>query len=545
MENFTSTTHFSTNGNLSERMKVLALTFRFSKGNARLKLTSENEYYTFEKSTRPDAFNDNRALLPTMSAKVELVKGQVVPSVKYLQQTKNQHWDYIFGIGRYWFSKKHSSQVRIDLPFSLVEKNQNCVHNGVISTLIDKDTQHTTSFYQISSETCIYFQADMWGIGTVDLSEIDSLEIPPRNEKIIGFSIKPITDNSLSISTESLLNNMPTEKVSLLGMHIDDEIFQSQCPTRAGNYPFCSQLVLPSYSTAKSIFAGMSFQILTKQYPELPQHRVSDWIAECPADKWQDVTFNDLLNMTTGNYLSKSDGVDEAAEHSQRFFTAFTHQDKLAYSCHHFSKQEPAGQTFVYHSSDTYLLGTALDNFLSAKSATKKDVYDDLWLPIIANNLNLSEVARKGRRTNDQEAQFVSGYGLFFLPADIAKIVRYMSSGYEDKSTQSNATFSAHISSPASAQMISRSTATDYKAIRYLDSFWLANAQEALNCEDELWLPFMSGYGGIAIVFLPENKQYYFYSDSGKHGWFSAIKSIHQKTPLCKMRVLDIKREKL
>ena len=36
-----------------------------------------------------------------------------------------------------------------------------------------------------------------------------------------------------------------------------------------------------------------------------------------------------------------------------------------------------------------------------------------------------------------------------------------------------------------------------------------------LGCDDSLWVAYMSGYGGINIVFLPNDMVYYYFSDGG------------------------------
>ena len=49
-------------------------------------------------------------------------------------------------------------------PFALVEINANCVHNGVLGFLYRADGRISKAAYQVSSETCAYFKADLWGL---------------------------------------------------------------------------------------------------------------------------------------------------------------------------------------------------------------------------------------------------------------------------------------------------------------------------------------------------------------------------------------------
>ena len=49
------------------------------------------------------------------------------------------------------------------LPFSVQQKNENCLHNGLLSFLIADSGQISDVIYQISSETCLYFKFNLLG----------------------------------------------------------------------------------------------------------------------------------------------------------------------------------------------------------------------------------------------------------------------------------------------------------------------------------------------------------------------------------------------
>ena len=51
---------------------------------------------------------------------------------------------------------------RATFPFTLVERNQNCTHDGVMAFLFD-DQQISHVRYQVTTETCLYRKFDMWG----------------------------------------------------------------------------------------------------------------------------------------------------------------------------------------------------------------------------------------------------------------------------------------------------------------------------------------------------------------------------------------------
>ena len=53
---------------------------------------------------------------------------------------------------------------RAALPFSLVQRGENCTHNGVMSFLFKSDGSVSRVAFEIASETCLYFKFDLWGL---------------------------------------------------------------------------------------------------------------------------------------------------------------------------------------------------------------------------------------------------------------------------------------------------------------------------------------------------------------------------------------------
>ena len=55
---------------------------------------------------------------------------------------------------------------RASLPFALIQRNQNCVHNGEMTFLFSNSATPNISnvYYQITQETCYPMKFDMWGM---------------------------------------------------------------------------------------------------------------------------------------------------------------------------------------------------------------------------------------------------------------------------------------------------------------------------------------------------------------------------------------------
>jgi hypothetical protein len=71
--------------------------------------------------------------------------------------------------------------------------------------------------------------------------------------------------------------------------------------------------------------------------------------------------------------------------------------------------------------------------------------------------------------------------------------------------------------------------------VRYYHSFWARHFTKAeyptLSCD--LWAPYMSGYGGISIVMLPNGVIFYVFSDAEEFVFNDAVLETGKLAPLC------------
>ncbi len=539
---------FLAQGTQSQTTLLTHGSFTFSRKAkmARLQLTQDSDVYQFEKRTRPEAFSKQRKTLPKMTIPFVQFKNKIIPINRGLQITEHPHWDFVVGTGNIWQEASDNNFSRISMPFSLIEKNQNCVHNGALTFLINDEGKTSHFYYQISSETCLYYKVDLWGKGYVDYQS----ETTANNEFVINQYKQEIANHipkqrienlkehseNIQISKIAMVDSISPTDMSSFGVIYNGTYYASKCQTRFGDYPFCQQLVLPSYSTAKSIFAGIAMMYLAKDYPTIFKEEVNAWIKECQGDNWQGVTFGHLVNMATGNYQSIGHSFDEAAEHSQLFFKAKSHQDKINYSCRQFSRKSLPGSTFVYHTSDTYLLGTALSAFIKNKLVTSDknknaDLFDIIFKQHLWPELKLSPIAYSTRRTADSAQQPFVGYGLFFTQDDIVKLTQFLI----NEKTQS----SSLLSHEQAYETLHRNQTykemhSQYPFIHYINGFWKRDVTKLLQCKKETWLPYLLGYGGINIVLAKNNLQYFYFSDSDHYLWQDAIKELNTLTSLCR-----------
>jgi CubicO group peptidase (beta-lactamase class C family) len=322
------------------------------------------------------------------------------------------------------------------------------------------------------------------------------------------------------------------DDATVYGYVVNGVHYRSNCPTRYGPYPYCDVLDLPSYSLAKSLVGSITYQLIIARWPEFATIPVSELIPECktPDKRWDDVFPIHLLDMTTGNYDSMIINVDDDSDVMQTFFLAESHGDKVRFSCQAWPRKSSPGTQWAYHTSDTYLLGVAMNSFLKQKLGTQADIYLDLLYPLVFKPLELSPTLQWTQRTYDKISQPFSGYGLIFHADDIARLAQALNSDQSTTQYLDSVNFEGSVlpaNSPAN-------TFYDANGLSYSRGFWGVDASRWMICKDITWIPFMSGYGGIVVAMFPDGSVYYYFTDSNQHGFRHAAVEANKAINYCK-----------
>ena len=314
----------------------------------------------------------------------------------------------------------------------------------------------------------------------------------------------------------------------MFGLIDSNNHYVSSCMTRLGNYPFCDQILLPSYSLAKSIAGTFSLSLLESQYGSISNLYVSDLVPECYGRKWKNVTLNNLSDMSTGQYFKSIHDFDESSVASSEVIFMFEeHKDKIKKACSAFPKKTKPGTRFVYHTSDTYILGLALNNYLQSNS-NRKDYFNDVLIPFLESN-NLSQTSQSVLATNDNIKQSYTGWGMFFLRSDLDRLATIIHNIKNNSSTQLTYLYDALNPNDNNSLLAIPSV-----NIYYNNGFWSRKFDKNIfNCSEDVWIPFMSGFGGITFAFFPNGMSYYYFSDGYEFAWESAIFSSHSIKPFC------------
>jgi hypothetical protein len=464
----------------------------------------------------------------------------VIPLVTGVQRRRHPYWEILLLPGTAWQEAGDQGWTRVSVPFALQERAANCTHNGVMSWLF-RDNEISRVAYQVVSETCGYFKADLWGVvdagyvprdlagrAAAAVARFDAhreRRLPVRTLARLAVDYPTIDAANLGVG-----DGIPSEDISVLGLVVDGVHYRSDCPTRQGPHPFCASLALPSYSTAKSIFASIATMRLERLYPGISQSRIADLVPECDNEAWRDVTIENALDMATGNFLSTDPNADEDSLPHEGFVFEDGHAEKLAFACNHFPRKAEPGTTFVYHTSDTYLVGVVLQRLVDRKGGG--DVYDSVLLEPIWKVLGLSTQLDVTKRTYDEQDQPFTGYGLTYEADDIVRIASWLANagGMLDEEPMLD---------PAMLDAALRRSPDDTGLragrdnLEYNNGFWAYNAGPSLGCTAPVWVPFMSGVSGITVAMFPNGVIYYYFSDSYVFRWQSGRQAAHMIEPLC------------
>lgn len=472
--------------------------------------------------------------LPPMSFKFVQSGSHLIPVDQALIYTGHAHWNYMVAPGRVWQEAGDAGMARASFPFALIERNQNCVHNGVMTFLFDAKTVSNVR-YQITQETCLYFKFNMSGQlkATYTPSTIANAEALSAahftwlEHQLPTQPITALAETYPEVNLEALTEGFTPEHITTYGVYYNGVNYTGACLTRYGAYPYCAAMRLPSYSTAKSALAGVAYLRLAERYdPNLGELFIKDLLPQ--AARWVAVTLGDTLDMTTGHYERTAYMLDEYYSSSaSQFILAEGQGDKLTYALQYSAVSAP-GQQWVYHSTDTYLATQAMYAFLQKQTRQQTDLFDLLVADIFAP-LHFSLGSQQSLRTNNRATGRAMGsHGMFFTQDDIAKLAAFLTVGQ-------GAIDGVQLLNPdllaATLQRdpTDRGVQTPNGEFWYNNSFWAKDYSEPCSYT----VVFMSGYGGITVAMLPNHATYYIFSDNSEFTFDSAVAELQQLGETC------------
>jgi len=498
------------------------------------------------------------AHLPPFSFQFVQDGSYLIPAQQGLVITGSPAWNYIIGSGRVWREDDDKGYMRASFPFALVERNANCVHNGEMTFLFNSANKRNISNvrYQITQETCIYSKFNMWGqlaaaytpgkvANSAALKDEEAAEIADRlPTKPLSDLAKDYPDSGVNVANLVAGFRSPAD-ITAYGLYINGVNYISDCQTRYGTYAFCANMRLPSYSLAKSSFAGLALMWLGQKYgsgvySQLIRNYVPQYV---DGGEWTHVSFNNVSDMATGNFISSRFEADEDSAQEWKFLRAESYSKKIAGAFSPFPHKAAPGTTWVYQTHATFILTQAMDNDLKKRQGSDADIFnairDSVYKPLQMSRGSLTTL----RTGNSQTGRPFGGYGLFFTLDDIAKLGRLLNNdggainGVQilDPVRLRRSLFRTAHPSTLGVPVPDWTKVTVAHTFRYNNLFWAKDMTTAefpqYHCN--FWVPFMSGYGGITVLLLPNGVTYYVFSDNNEFVWYPAVNEINKIAPLC------------
>ena len=489
-----------------------------------------------------DGFDDPRKHLPEFDFEFLQSGTHLIPLQRGITVAEHPDWEFIVEPGRVWSEAGDVGQSRAVIPFSLQQRNANCMHNGLMTFLFD-GVSVSKAYYQIASETCAYFQFDMWGL-------LDASYTP----QVISGASQIASDHQ-----QSLANRMPQKSIadlaidypgvnpnefanpaevspldlSIFGVIVDGTHYVGGCETRYGTHPYCDALRVPSYSTSKTSLAATGAMRLEKLHGDFFSQIIADWVSEAAADPqgdFNDVTINNALDMSTGNFTLPGYFDDESASASNGFFLPETYAEKIDFAVNQYPRQATPGTQMHYHTSDTFLAMTAAQSYHRDKVGFCGDVFDDVVVDDIWAPLGFDAGSLSARRTYDPVQQPIGGLGASYLRDDIAKLGQFLG---VDHGRIDN----VQVLEPEQLAAGKFGTAADpglswISSGLYNNAFWGLNRASIAGCAG-LFVPYMSGFGGITIAIAPSGIVYYYFSDGYSVTWNRAFAEAEEIRSSC------------
>lgn len=480
-----------------------------------------------------------RATLPDFDFAFVADGGVMIPVRRGTVDGDHPAWDWVLEPGAVWREPGEAGWLRAALPFALQERNANCLHNGVLTFAFRPDGTVSKVALEIASETCAYLKFDAWGLfpARLDLSPAPDAEAVVRAyeaESAARLPVRPAGDLTarfpgVDVARLALARPGDGDLPTAWGLVVDGVRYAGPCLTRHGDYPFCAAMDLPSYSTAKSIVGGVGLMRLEALRPGSAGALIRDHVPACAEGRtWDDITLANALDMATGVYSTPGAEADETAPDMAGFFSVPDHASKAAYACRRHNRRAAPGRTFAYHTTDTYLLGAAMADI--ARREGLGDLYTDIVSPLW-RELHLGPTIAGTRRTLDGARQPFTGWGLTYQADDIVRIAGWLAAGarIDGRPALDSGVLDAALQrDPANPGLPAGGP-----NFRYKGGFWARDIGPLLGCGQSLWVPFMSGYGGISVVLLPGDMVFYYFGDSGVFDWAPAAIEAARMKRIC------------
>lgn len=474
-----------------------------------------------------EQFHGQVGRLPDLTLRLATDGRVLVPAQRQPMPGSHPLWQALAGEGSW--ERDATRTLVLKLPLDLLEQGANCIHYGTLEATLPVGGEGT-AVLQVTGQTCEYFKFRARFQGSARWRPAGVAVAPAHESRFPVYNLEQLQrDTGIEGARLAPPEGVSAEHLTVAGLLLDGRHYQSGCAAAAGVSRRCEQLPLPSFSLSKSLVAGVALMRLERLVPGSSQRTIGELLPACGKD-WDQVTLRQALDMQTGRYDSPVYFADEDAAIASPLFLAPGHAAKLAWACTAYPRREAAGERWVYHTGDTYILVSAMAALLrELRDDERADLYSDLLHGEAWSRLSLGPLAAFTRRTADAAAQPFGGWGQLLTADDLLQLGLWLAAQGRQPELLDPDMIRAAITPRGALPGVAAGSA----GLRYQHGFWLLDAAPTLGCAQPYWIPFLSGHGGITLALLNENTLYYYVSDNNEFRWLSAVVAVHQQRPLC------------
>jgi len=465
----------------------------------------------------------------------------LIPRQRGLIIADHPVWNIILEPGRVWSEAGDGDYSRASFPFTLMPKGSNSNFNGTMIFLFN-DQEVSQIWYQITQETTSYARANFWGLVEATyhpepVAGAEQIKADFAAELAARLPVKPIAmlaEDYPGVNVSAFGRGVTSAHMTWYGFVVNGVNYLGGCETRFGVYPYCESMRVASFSTAKSAFVSVAMMRLAQLYgPEVANLLIKDYVPEyaASAGDWETVTFNHTIDMATGNYASPGFLTDENSARMGEFFGAQPYAGRIA-AAFIWSHAAAPGTRWIYHTGDTFILTRALHNYLQTQRGPDADIFqfivDEVYRP-----LGIGQGFFTTLRTADDNwhGQAEGGYGLWWIPDDIAKIGILLNTANGQISGQ-QILHPGLLAAALQRDSADRGVRIDDQHT-YNNAFWANQYTISNGFACEFWVAEMQGSSGDVVALMPNGTVYYYFSDNQEFTWDAAARESNKLIPMC------------
>jgi hypothetical protein len=478
--------------------------------------------------------------LPGFSVAFFTDGGELVPAVRDIVPGAR----VIFSRGRAWSEPADGGLSRASFPFVTVDDGVNLAHNA-IATFVYDDARVSSLAVQVVQET--------WRWGKRDYADRLPMTYAPgplADEAAQRAELAAARARELPMRPWSALGTAPTlaafdgdsrpEDVSASGLVMDGVIYTRGCNSRYGPFPYCSQMRHGVFSVTKSLGAALTLLRLAQKYGDgVFDAELTDYLPAGAHAGWNKVTFAHALAMATaiGDEKPARQPNDVFADEDKPKFVQFlrkrTAREKLDVALSYGRYPWNPGEVLRYNSTQTFTLAWAMDAYLKQREGPGAELWDMMRREVLRPIGILDSPLMRTHETDGRPGLPILGYGMYLTMDDVAKLAGLLQAGGRHDGAQilsasrlADAIYRTNVDAGLPTGAINQ-----FGESRYHLSFWSIPYRTAAGCV--VRIPYMLGYGGNAVMLLPNGISTFRFSDGGNLDVDSMVQAGEALRPLC------------